>query len=160
MKTLTPKTCVVVNVSVVVFLAFYFFLLPGVRLLIDLQDPGLRSNDIPHFAWRWHRDLTPRYERWARQRLAAGPAPGLDDLGVAGTEWPVFGSVFYLWATDDLQQAYEQDPAQARIPPGTMPVEPSGPPPPWPWIPVRRPGSRSIGANTIWKKTTSSIACC
>jgi hypothetical protein len=28
---------------------------------------------------------------------------------IAGTEWPLFGSVFYLWATEALQEAAEED---------------------------------------------------
>jgi hypothetical protein len=29
---------------------------------------------------------------------------------ISGTEWPVFGTVFYLWTTESLQEAWEQDP--------------------------------------------------
>ncbi|MCP4454347.1 MAG: hypothetical protein GY809_23050 [Planctomycetes bacterium] len=114
MKRLQLKHCVYVNAAIMVSLALYLFLIPAVWLVVHLNDPGLSSSQTPRFAFRWHRSLTPRYEQWAKARLAAGPVPSLDELGVSGTEWPVFGSVFYLWATDDLQQAVEKDPSLSR----------------------------------------------
>ena len=114
MKTRRLKHCVVINTVVMVMLSLYLFLLPAFILIVNLRDPGLRRAQTPRFAFRWHRALTPRYERWARERLAAGPAPGLHDLGVSGSEWPLFGSVFYLWATEDLQQAVERNPSLSR----------------------------------------------
>ena len=36
---------------------------------------------------------------------------------ISGTEWPIFGTVFYLWATESLQEAWEKDPALARVAP-------------------------------------------
>lgn len=102
--------CVYVNVIVMIFLSLYLFLIPAGMIVRDLRDPGLCSGQVPRFVFRWHQALTPKYERWANQRLEAGPARGLDDLGVSGTEWPLFGSVFYLWATEALQSAWENDP--------------------------------------------------
>jgi len=95
-------------------LSLYFFLMPAGLLIYDLNDPGLGSDKMPRCVFRWHKSLSPKYERWANQRLAGGPAPGLDDAGVSGTEWPVFGSVFYLWATDALQEAVDRDPSLSR----------------------------------------------
>ena len=57
--------------------------------------------------------LSPRYEAWAKARVHSGVAAGLGTEDVAGTEWPLFGSVFYLWATESLQEEYEQHPAVA-----------------------------------------------
>ena len=110
-KSLQAKHCVYANSVIMVALSLYFFLIPAVMLVVDLNDPGLSSGQTPRFAFRWHRSLSAKYEGWARERVAAGPAPALDDLGVAGTDWPVFGSVFYLWATEALQQAVEENPS-------------------------------------------------
>jgi hypothetical protein len=51
--------------------------------------------------------LTPDYEQWARQRIESGAAEGLTIDQISATEWPLFGSVFYLWATESLQEAWE-----------------------------------------------------
>src|SRR5262249_40388051 len=51
--------------------------------------------------------LTPRYERWARERTAGGKAAGMSVDNISGTEGPPFGSMFYLWAVENLQTAWE-----------------------------------------------------
>lgn len=56
-----------------------------------------------------HRSLAGRYEKWARARVAAGTAEHLSIADVSGTEWPLFGSVFYLRAVEALQAAWEKD---------------------------------------------------
>lgn len=108
---IAPSTCVYINTGMMVLLSLYFFLIPAGLLIHDLNDPGLASDKMPRCLLRWHRSLSPKYEKWARHRLSLGPAPGLEEAGVAGTEWPVFGSVFYLWATEFLQDAVNRDPS-------------------------------------------------
>lgn len=51
--------------------------------------------------------MTPRYAAWAQERVAGGRAEGLSTHDISGTEWPLFGSVFYLWAIENLQTAWE-----------------------------------------------------
>jgi len=105
--------CVNVNAVLMVLLSFYAFLIPAAALVCDLNDPGLRSNEMPRCAFRWHRALSPKYEKWARERVACGAATKLATGDVSGTEWPVFGSVFYLWATEALQEAFHENPTLA-----------------------------------------------
>lgn len=94
-------------------LAVYLFLAPAVIIVHDLREPGLRSGAIPAVAFRLHRRLAPRYERWARARITSGRAEGLSLADIAGTEWPLFGSVFFLWGSEALQAAWERDPSLA-----------------------------------------------
>ena len=109
--------CVYVNTAIAVALSLYFFLIPAGELVWDLRDPGLRSGQAPRFAFRWHRALSPKYERWARARVQSGEAAQLSTRDIAGTEWPLFGSVFYLWATEALQEAAQENPGLCRTPP-------------------------------------------
>jgi len=111
------KVCLYVNAALAVALSLYLFLIPSAMLVRDLRDPGLRGEQIPRCAFRWHKSLSPRYEKWARQRIASGRAESLTTQNVAGTEWPLFGSVFYLWATEALQEAAREDPSLCRVPP-------------------------------------------
>ncbi|MDD5708025.1 MAG: hypothetical protein PHR35_19070, partial [Kiritimatiellae bacterium] len=99
--------------------AFYFFIFPGVLTVRNLLDPALRRPGIPAAAWRLHRDLVPRIARWSRERIASGVASRLPLHEVPSTEWPIFGSVFYLHATEALQTDWERQPAQSR---GVAPV--------------------------------------
>src|SRR5438552_3478862 len=95
------------NSVLVVMLAAFFFIYPSVRAALDLRDPALRQPGIPKAAWRLYRTLTPRYARWARERVARGQAEGLSTNDISGTEWPLFGSVFYLWGIENLQTAWD-----------------------------------------------------
>jgi hypothetical protein len=82
---------------------------PAWTLARSIFDPALSGPGIPRLARQLHQALTPRYARWARQRLASGQAAGLSVSNVSGTEWPLYGSVFYLRAEEALQSAWERD---------------------------------------------------
>ena len=107
--------CVFGNTVVMAGFAVYWFVLPGMILLTDLCDARWRRPDgIPRVVWRVHRALTLRYEHWARERIASGKAAHLELHDVPSTEWPMFGSVFYLTATEALQEEWDHDPSQSR----------------------------------------------
>jgi hypothetical protein len=96
-----------INAVVAALLAAFFLIYPPLRAGLDLADPALRQPGIPKAAWRLYRSLTPRYAAWARERVARGRAAGLSTNDISGTEWPLFGSVFYLWGLENLQAAWE-----------------------------------------------------
>ena len=109
-----PATiCTYGNAAVITALSVYFFVAPVVILLFDFADPALHGPGIPQCARRWHRALSPKYARWARERMRSGRAESLGANDVSGTEWPLFGSVFYLQATEALQKDWEAHPAGA-----------------------------------------------
>jgi hypothetical protein len=101
--------CVKVNAAVIVFLAFYVFLIPAVTIIYNLSDLGLRGSTIPKCVFGWHKSLSHKYEKWAKSRVKTGMASNLTTENISGTEWPVFGSVFYLWATESLQNEYNNN---------------------------------------------------
>ena len=111
------QLCVRVNAAVVVFLSFYIFLIPAASIIYNLRDPGLSSSVTPRCVFRWHKSLSRKYEKWARKRVKEGVAANLTTEDIAGTEWPVFGSVFYLWATESLQEAFDENPKLASSAP-------------------------------------------
>jgi hypothetical protein len=86
----------------------------GGELLMAMRDPALGGPEPAASTWRWHRALTPAYEQWARRRLASSAAAQLSLDDIAGTEWPLFGSVYYLRATENLDRAWQRSPAGAR----------------------------------------------
>ena len=105
------------NTVIIIFLACYFFFMPLALTVYYLADPALKKGAVPKFAFHLHRRLSPKYERWARQRVASRKAERLDVEDIAGTEWPLFGSAFYLWATESLQQAWENDKSLSAVGP-------------------------------------------
>ena len=106
-----------INSVVIVLLATFFFIYPPFRAALDICDPALRQPGVPKAAWRLYRNLTPRYATWARERIAQGRAESLSTSDISGTEWPLFGSVFYLWAIDNLQTAWEAGDRSAGVEP-------------------------------------------
>lgn len=101
------RKIICINSVVIVLLAAFFFIFPPVRAVLDIRDPALRHPGTPTAAWRLYRNLTPRYAAWARERVAQGRAEGLSTANISGTEWPLFGSVFYLWGLENLEAAWE-----------------------------------------------------
>src|SRR5438477_13184069 len=100
------RSIICINSIAIAMLAGVFAIYPPVRAVLDIRDSALREPGIPGSAWRLYRNLTPRYEVWARNRLAQGRAENLSTNDISGTEWPLFGSVFYLWAVENLQNAW------------------------------------------------------
>ncbi|MCP5101632.1 MAG: hypothetical protein GY943_39310, partial [Chloroflexi bacterium] len=98
---------------VLIFVAFYFFFAPLGILITQLQDPGLKNGEMPRFLYDWHVQLSENYELWARERVVSSRATQLNVNNISGTEWPIFSSVYYLWATEALQEAWEDDPSLA-----------------------------------------------
>ena len=109
--------CKHANAIFIVVLAFYFLLFPGFAIVLSLLDPTLKQPGIPRMAWSLFLQLTPRYEQWARERIASGKAVGLSTSNIAGTEWPLFGSVFYLWSVDALQEEWDKNHSLMPTPP-------------------------------------------
>jgi hypothetical protein len=103
--------CVIINAVIIISLSVYAFLIPAGMMIHDLRNPGLYSDKMPRCAFRWHKALSPKYEKWARLRVESKAATKLTTANISGTEWPVFGSVFYLWATESLQEAYKENPS-------------------------------------------------
>jgi len=111
------KICRYGNAAILVLIALFFFLLPGVTVVQELTDPGIRSAGIPQSAWKLHQTFSPKLEQWAKERLDSKRAAELSTSNISGTEWPLFGSVFYLWATESLQDAWEKDHSTSAIAP-------------------------------------------
>ena len=97
-------------------MSLFFFAPPAWLVLRSMGDPGLCGDGIPKAAWGLHASLSDRYVDWARERLAEDGGAKVDHLNVSGTEWPVFGSLFYLQATEALQEAWEEAPATEEAP--------------------------------------------
>ena len=109
--------CQFFNAAVLILFALCFFLMPGVTVIHDLSDPNLRSAGMPRSAWKFHRDLSPKLERWARKRVGSTRAAELSTRNISGTEWPLFGAVFYLWSTEALQKEWEKDRSVSSLAP-------------------------------------------
>src|SRR6185436_10173580 len=111
------SVCRYFNAGFMVLVALFFFLVPGAIVIRELSDPGIRSAGIPRSAWRLHKTMSAKYEEWATRRVKSSRASKLSTDNISGTEWPLFGSVFYLWGTESLQDAWDRDHRFAEIAP-------------------------------------------
>jgi hypothetical protein len=105
------------NALLLAALSLYLFIAPLFIVLQALGDPALASGGTPRFAFRWHRSLSGDFETWARARVSSGQASALSVHDISGTEWPVFSAVYYLWATEALQEAWQADPSSSSVMP-------------------------------------------
>ncbi len=108
--------CQYLNAAVLVCISLFFFLIPGFIVIHELSDPNIRSAGIPQSTWQFHRDLSPKFEQWCKERLASQRSE-LSTNNISGTEWPLFGVAFYLWATESLQDEWERGHAPGAIAP-------------------------------------------
>ncbi len=93
----------------------WFFVIPGLTVCWYLgTDTGLHGEGVSKFAYRRHQSLSDDYARYARERIVSRKAETLHASQIAETEWPLFGSCFYLWATESLQDAWEKDPGLSK----------------------------------------------
>lgn len=116
-KQRSAAIVVYVNATLLVGMSLYFILLPVFTVVRDLRDVNVREPGMPGAAVRLFKRLTPKYRRWAERRVGSGRAAGLSTRDISGTEWPLFGSVFYLWSVESLQEAWERDGVFMAVPP-------------------------------------------
>lgn len=87
--------------------AVYFLIVPALMIVWNMADPANRDGRIPRLAVYLFKTLTPRYEKWAKERVESKSAGALTGADISGTEWPPFGSAYYLWAVESLEQDWE-----------------------------------------------------
>jgi hypothetical protein len=115
--------CRLVNSALLILLVVIVLLAPAAIVIHDLTDTNVRESGVPRAAWKLYQALTPKYARWARDRIASSRAMELSTSDIAGTEWPLFGSVFYLLAVESLQDAWETNNAAASVAPNVFAKE-------------------------------------
>ncbi|UXI70209.1 hypothetical protein [Tahibacter amnicola] len=91
-----------------------FFLWPGWELARAVSDAHLGGPGPASQSWRWHRALSGALAEWAVERRQSGAAAKLSINNISGTEWPLFGTVFYLRATENLDRAWQASPVGER----------------------------------------------
>jgi hypothetical protein len=95
-------------------ISFSFFLWPGIELARAVFDSALSGPQPATQSWRWHRALSPSFAAWARDRVGSDAASQLSMNNISGTEWPLFGAVFYLRASENLDDAWRESPRGER----------------------------------------------
>ena len=92
---------VVGSVLSVAFAACFLFY-PGLVVLSLIADPRLRSRGQPTELPELFETTTRRYEAWVDDYLETRAPESQPKQGVAATEWPVFGTAFFLITAEQL----------------------------------------------------------
>jgi hypothetical protein len=109
------KTLRLAGAVVVVTLALLFCGYPALVVGVLLVDAKLRTEGQSCLAPMWFKALSGRYARWAERYLSSGFATHVSAYDVAATEWPMFGSVFFLLTADELQRQGQLDCRQGGL---------------------------------------------
>lgn len=104
----------VVSAVVMVF-SFAFFIYPAVTICAVAMDPVLRKTGESRLLPRWFESASRRYASWARTYLETNYAQTLSPDDVAATEWPMFGSVYFLVTAEDLQKRGQIDASKGKV---------------------------------------------
>ena len=83
-------------------LAGYFFFFPAVVTVQTATSSEVRRSARPPGYVAAFQATSARYRGWARGYLASQRGAKVAHDDVAGTEWPLFGSVFFLLASEQL----------------------------------------------------------
>lgn len=86
--------------AVVVALCFFFY--PGVMLVKLAHDPGIQRDGQPADFHLGFQRTAQRFRAWAEDYLESRRAESTLAADVAGTEWPLFGTVFFLLSAEEL----------------------------------------------------------
>ncbi len=86
-------------ISVLVIIAAYcFFIYPAV-----ITTKTVFSAPDKVVSLSWFRKTSKRFDKWGKNYLKIQYAKNLYHANVAATEWPMFGSVFYLLTAEEIQ---------------------------------------------------------
>lgn len=96
--------------------SIWFVLLPVTRIVYELRDPAWRGGSLPTSVVVWHQSLSDRFAPWADHRVTTSRAEILPMSDVSGTEWPLFSSVMFLWATESIQEQWHRQPWEGPAP--------------------------------------------
>ncbi|MFT5914931.1 MAG: hypothetical protein ACI81T_001426 [Bacteroidia bacterium] len=100
----TAKLMITVNALLATLVGFYFFLSPAFISLYYVMDSSFEKNEIPQFAYNSHKNISPRFEKWATDRLQQKLALETNRLDVISNEWPLFSAYWYLQASLQIEQ--------------------------------------------------------
>ncbi len=101
--------------AVVIVFSLMLFIYPAVTISILLFDSQLHETGESRLVPLWFRSAAGRYLAWANTYLETNYAESLYHDDIPATEWPIFGSVFFLVTAEDLQRQGKVDATRGTI---------------------------------------------
>lgn len=108
-KIITKRTLILRAVKSLLILVYTVSLLyPAAITLKVALSREFDQPEISDYFLHWFNKVSKRYERWAQSYLKNQHALSVTQSNVAATEWPMFGSAFYLLTAEEIQNHIEQ----------------------------------------------------
>ena len=103
--------------AVLVVAAVCLFLYPAWTVVRVLTDDGMINGGVPRVVVSRFGALSGRYHEWGRWYLDSQHAATVHYMNVPATEWPMFGSVMYLLAAQEMvkQPGFTNSTAFGRV---------------------------------------------
>ena len=92
-----------------------FLIYPAITICATVFDSQFKKTGESRLVPLWFESAAGRYLSWANTYLNTDYAKSLHHDNIAATEWPIFGSVFFLVTAEDLQTRGKIDAAQGAI---------------------------------------------
>jgi len=99
----------------VIALSLMLFIYPAITICLVVMDSHLRQTGESRLVPMWFESAAGRYLSWANTYLDTNYAESLYHDDIPATEWPMFGSVFFLVTAEDLQEQGKIDATQKTI---------------------------------------------
>src|SRR5688572_14411177 len=96
------RTLLVGQAALYAFLAWAFFLYPAWATISAAFSGEIRETAQSPSLLSDYRATAGRYRDWAQDYRESQRAAKISSDDIAGTEWPMFGSVFFLMTTEEL----------------------------------------------------------
>ena len=104
--------------AVVIALSLMLLIYPAVTICMVVTDSKLRQTGQCRLVPAWFNSAAGRFRSWANMYLETNYAGSLYHDDIPATEWPMFGSVFFLVTAEDLQSQGKIDATQRNRPRG------------------------------------------
>jgi hypothetical protein len=101
--------------AVVIVLALLLLIYPAITICIVVMDSKLRTAGECRLVPAWFKSAAGRYLSWANMYLDTNYGGSIQHDDIPATEWPMFGSAFFLVTAEDLQQRGQIDATQGTI---------------------------------------------
>lgn len=89
--------------GVVIAASLALFIYPAVTIVLVMTDTQLKKTGECRLTPQWFEAAAPRFLSWANTYLKTNYARSLAQDNIPGTEWPIFGAVFFLVTAEELQ---------------------------------------------------------
>ena len=97
------QSCVTV---VVLYVTILFFFYPAAVVIHCGISSTFRETAQPPSLYKMYQKTAARYGKWADRYLDSGAGQKAQKESVAATEWPMFGSVFFLLTSEEMHKQH------------------------------------------------------